>query len=322
MTISLIIPTYGRPQTLSNCLGSLKSCSSLPDEVLILDQSEAEHYAANKQTISSMQKDLPKTNFRHIRLTIKSSASARNIGIKESGGDILVFSDDDIEYGEDNFKYLREAFVNSSVSLIGAKNLLSEKGKFSIFSYLFDLKKVNPLSKGYYTKSMLGRCPENMKEMTPTTWAMGYCFAVRKADVIASSISFDQNMTRYCYAEDLDFTMRLCRYAKANKKVTFYSNKFYVKHHCSKEYRIPTVEHQLSFLGNRYYLIKKNGLWFNVPFFYLTNLGFLFIYRLNSQTEDYAVFKKAKKVFSKNKKTIGAGNLDYVKLLKEQQADH
>ncbi len=318
MTISLIIPTYGRPQALSNCLASLKSCSALPDEVLILDQNEDEYYISNEQTISSLRNDLPKVDLRHIRLTIKSSTNARNAGIKESNGDILVFSDDDIEYGKDNFAYLRKAFGDSAVSLIGAKDALMEKGKFSIFSYLFDLKRINPHSKGYYTKSMLGRFPNSIKEITPTTWAMGYCFAVRKADVINSSILFDQNMTRYCYAEDLDFTMRLCRYAKANKKSTFYSNRFCVKHRCSKEYRIPSIEHQLSFLGNRYYIIKKNGLWFNVPFFYIANLGFLLIYKFNRPKEDYISFKKAHRVFFKSKKTIGTGNLDYITLLTEQ----
>lgn len=312
MKISLVIPTYGRVSSLSECLSSLESCKSRPDEVLILDQNDNENFKLNGKRISAAQKAMPETSFRQIHLEVKSSVRARNIGIQKSTGDIIVFSDDDIEYSEDNFSYLREAFSDNENALIGAEDLLFGKGKFSLFSYLFDLKKINPRSRGYYTRSMIGRLPQKIKEKTLTNWAMGYCFAVRKADILESGIFFDERMKRYSYAEDLDFTLRICRYIKAHGKASFYSNRFSVKHHCSKEYRIPSLEHLLSFFGNRYYLIKKNGSWIDLLFFYLSNVGYALIFRLTKSQEEYKTLKKSYHLFLANKHLIKKGTLDYV----------
>lgn len=320
MKITLIIPTYGRTKSLGNCLASLATCQYPPDEVLIIDQNGGDNYSENEAGIALVQKAMTSVLFKHVFAKEQSLTAARNLGIKESTGDVLVFSDDDVEFMPDSFSCLRSFFSDEGNCLIGAQDLLIEKKGASIFSYLFDLKEINPHPCAYYTKSMLGRLPKKVGERSKAKWAMGYCFAVRKNDVIQSSVFFDENMKRYAYGEDLDFTMRLCRYAKSNKKNCFYTNKFPVKHHSSMEYRIPSIETLLSFFGNRYYILKKNKLRFNIPFFYLSNIGYFLVYKLTRQKEDRLNLKKAYRLFKRNRKAIEGGDLDYVKMLNESIA--
>ena len=102
MKISIIIPTINRPHELLSCLKSLfdssKDNKDLILEILVIDQSK------NFET-----KNLC-SNFKvkYFHTEIKGLSKARNLGIKNSNGEYLLFLDDDIEVSKNYFFELHQ----------------------------------------------------------------------------------------------------------------------------------------------------------------------------------------------------------------------
>lgn len=94
MKLSVIIPTYNRKETLEKCLKAL-SVQTYPRseyEVLVVDDSSADG------TESVVEEFRAKENFpvRYFRQPHRGPASARNLGIANAGGEIILFIGDDI----------------------------------------------------------------------------------------------------------------------------------------------------------------------------------------------------------------------------------
>jgi len=86
LLLSIIIPTLNRYNDLENTLCNLNEQSYQDFEVVIIDQTdnpESERY-------------LKRSKIKYFWSNDRSASGARNIGIKESKGDILLFLDDDI----------------------------------------------------------------------------------------------------------------------------------------------------------------------------------------------------------------------------------
>lgn len=105
-SVSLIIPTYRRERALVNCL----ECARLQDwsnlEVLVIDQSES-HEQETARYLSELSAPI-----RLIHHTPPSAVGARNRGIHESNGDLLIFIDDDTTFDS--------SFVSQHVAAIRA----------------------------------------------------------------------------------------------------------------------------------------------------------------------------------------------------------
>ena len=85
---SIVIPTYRRSELLRKCLVSCEGQESPPYELIVVDD------ASPDDTSSMMRREFPKAHY--LRLERNSGpATARNRGIAASGGDIVVFTDDD-----------------------------------------------------------------------------------------------------------------------------------------------------------------------------------------------------------------------------------
>ncbi len=95
MKTSIIIPTFNRKETLGRCLQSITEQSCLPDEVLVIDDG----------SIDGTEDCLKVKNFPfplHYHFQANAGPSkARNKGISESRGDLLIFIGDDILLSKD-----------------------------------------------------------------------------------------------------------------------------------------------------------------------------------------------------------------------------
>ena len=101
MNISIVIPTYNEEKYISNCLTSLASQSLKPKEIIIVDDGSTD------KTL----KALSALKIRSVKLKIisqnhKGAGAARNKGVKQAIGDILVFVDADMEFDRDFIKNL------------------------------------------------------------------------------------------------------------------------------------------------------------------------------------------------------------------------
>jgi glycosyltransferase involved in cell wall biosynthesis len=87
MKISLIIPTYNRSELLARALLSVFAQTTLPDEVIVIDDGSTD------DTQEMLQKSFPQVTY--LYQENKGVSSARNIGIKHSSGNWITLLDSD-----------------------------------------------------------------------------------------------------------------------------------------------------------------------------------------------------------------------------------
>ena len=95
--ISVIIPTYNRPDRLVRCVRSIFRQTHLPDEVVIVDDASSVKY---EQAMEKIERGAPQPhealNVRYVRNEEGGGANvARNTGAALARGDVLMFIDDD-----------------------------------------------------------------------------------------------------------------------------------------------------------------------------------------------------------------------------------
>lgn len=114
---SIIIPTYNRPQELSQCLAAITELNYPIDryEVIVVDDG------------SDLPLDSVVSPFYHqIKLTLlrqnnAGPATARNFGAKLARGDFLAFTDDDCRPAFDWLQKLAQSLKTNPHSLIGGQ---------------------------------------------------------------------------------------------------------------------------------------------------------------------------------------------------------
>lgn len=182
MKITIIIPTLNRYRSLFQTLESYKKYEEDYDEIIIIDQS-------NENMKNKILEKYEKINYIHY--PFPSLTKARNIGIKEAKGDILIFSDDDIEVLSGTLKNIKRIFEkDKTISLIGAfnefeKEKLSKKISLKNFlSCLIGKRNILKLKEGHVVDSIFGNFPINVNFNTnnfiKTEWAMGFFLLVKK----------------------------------------------------------------------------------------------------------------------------------------------
>lgn len=91
MKVSVLVPTYCRPQDLARCLEALKQQTRPPDEILVIvrdsDAQTQEFLAAYKATDSS--------KINRVMVAEPGQVAALNAGLEAATGDILAITDDD-----------------------------------------------------------------------------------------------------------------------------------------------------------------------------------------------------------------------------------
>jgi GT2 family glycosyltransferase len=100
--VSLIIPTYRREGPLREMLRAILAQLSPLFEVIVVDQTPS-HEPDTERFLSDVARDI-----RYVRLERPSLPAARNVGIREAQGKIVLFLDDDVYPGpEIASKHLR-----------------------------------------------------------------------------------------------------------------------------------------------------------------------------------------------------------------------
>jgi GT2 family glycosyltransferase len=116
MTVSVIIATFNRAALLDDCLDHLRRQRFAPgDEIIVVDNGSTDHTAA---VVAHHQigEGVP---LRHLHESTagKSRAIARALAV--ATGDILAFTDDDVNVGEDWLDAVRSAMADRDVALAG-----------------------------------------------------------------------------------------------------------------------------------------------------------------------------------------------------------
>lgn len=304
--VSVIIPTYNRIDSLRRTFSYLEKSKLKPLEVLIIDQSNAD-FSTQIQTLCGVEEDL---NVIYIHLEKPSLTAARNVGMKMSKGEVLVFMDDDVDVDAETLSNVVNLFKDERLVMAGGldKTDIYHNSKLG---YLFGKSKWSKRDSGHMASGIYGRFPLKCEGNTRTEWVMGFFFAVRQSFIIENDCQFDENLQYYAYAEDLDFSYGVYLKAVANGKKCIMSNRLVVTHNVSTEYRTPTKKATYMNYLHRYYICKKYHL--NVVKFWWSNLGDL-VYRFLKK-EPLSDYVSALLFLIKHKKTVAKGLFLYEKFM-------
>ncbi|MBI2268927.1 MAG: glycosyltransferase family 2 protein [Bacteroidetes bacterium] len=137
ITVSAVIPTYNRPESLIRTIRSLAQQNKLPDEVIVIDASQ-----------SPTNEDLLKEQFPLLKIkcikTAPSVCAQRNIGIREASGSFILLCDDDIELREDYILRISE-FIKNSEKVSVVSGLVLEKNKDNNWVHEYPVNSVSKL---------------------------------------------------------------------------------------------------------------------------------------------------------------------------------
>jgi glycosyltransferase involved in cell wall biosynthesis len=118
-SISIVIPTHNRKESLRLCLLSLRNQSIAPDglEVIIVDNSSVD---GTHEMLSALALPFPLHFIKKAKKLAFESSRLRNCGIKRSQGDIVVFLDSDMvvphTYLQQHIAFYRDS---SAVAVLG-----------------------------------------------------------------------------------------------------------------------------------------------------------------------------------------------------------
>jgi glycosyltransferase involved in cell wall biosynthesis len=118
-TFSLIVPTFGRAEELEKLFTSLARQQPSRLEVLVVDQNDDERVQPYLSLLG------PEIAVQHIRVSKKSLANARNVGLSHASGDFVAFPDDDCWYPADLLPAVEKWFQgnpNYEILAVGAND--------------------------------------------------------------------------------------------------------------------------------------------------------------------------------------------------------
>ncbi|MGE5445438.1 MAG: glycosyltransferase family A protein [Ignavibacteriales bacterium] len=122
LTVSLVIITKDRPGNLRNLLQSLVGQTLKPNEVLVIDNNSSKSY---ETVFNEFKSVLP---LQTVVETTPGIPAARNRGIREASGDIILFTDDDCE--ADPFwveNMVKPFYQNPYIGVVGGEILSAKK---------------------------------------------------------------------------------------------------------------------------------------------------------------------------------------------------
>lgn len=100
MKLSVVIPTHNRAEILKTCLEKLSLQKGVDFEVIVVDDGS---FSLNEKEIANCE--LRIANFRYIPIEKAHQGVARNRGVKEATGEVVVFIGDDIFVEPDFLKW-------------------------------------------------------------------------------------------------------------------------------------------------------------------------------------------------------------------------
>ena len=195
----MVIPTYYRPEDLTELFRSLLKQTVKPFEVIIVDDTPTDMIKAVCEKYRTKFKRI-NTELIYIRNPRKRSAAvARNVGAEKARGDIILFFDSDVILYVNYVEKIVEVFQQNAQA-IGVQGRITNfrKGKFY---YLFQVYNKIFLF-GHNTKNTckLFDYPVRLEKIISCEWLSGSNTAVKRS--ILGEFQFDENLTKYSYMED------------------------------------------------------------------------------------------------------------------------
>ncbi len=248
LSMSVVIPTYNRYECWTQLCRDLYMQDCLPLEIIVIDQSED---PIDMQNIFGT----PPPTFRYLHSPIKNRSHAKNIGLAQANGDLILFCDDDVRVSPDFVKAHVDIYQRDPKIMAASCRLTEQEWKET------DTK--NVLKMTFY-----GRLISNEN----SSWS-GYVGIVNggnmsfRKDILARIGGFDENLLGTSLYEETDISFRIRELGFS----IYHDASTTVFHYPQRNGNVATkkerpLEWYYSYYYNLIYVYAKNRLLFNLPF--------------------------------------------------------
>lgn len=275
--VSVIIPTKNRVEDALETIRTLLIQSQSPKEIIVIDSSDT-------KKLEEILKEKANPLIKYTHTEKAGRCCQRNLGIKHSTGDILVFLDDDVILDKDFLKEIMSVFYSYPLEKIGgvtSPSKMNEMGfKRKVFLIAYDfLATIFFLPRNKDGKFQLSGMPTTLKpdgnKVEECEFLYGFSMSFRK-EVIEEMGGFDEKLEAYSgiIGDDDDIAYRVSR-----KYQNFHTPFAKLIHNKSPSSRESKYEVMRNGVLQYHYLFKKNipqTLKYKTAFWWA--LGGLFIY--------------------------------------------
>lgn len=115
--MSVVVSTMNRAQDIETCLKSVSHQDYPNYEIIVVDSS-------SEAIVEKVRQIALNYNAKYIQERQKGLSIARNKGVRESSGEIVVFTDDDAVPEASWLKEISKAFENDAIGFVCGKYLL------------------------------------------------------------------------------------------------------------------------------------------------------------------------------------------------------
>ncbi len=123
LQLSVVIPSYRRPQELRRCLEGLTAGHRPPDETLIVLTEEDEE---SQQMLAALPELCKALHLRVIESDVPGQIPQMNAGLAEATGDVVCFTDDDCVPRPDWLERLEQPYADPQVGGVGGRDVVHE----------------------------------------------------------------------------------------------------------------------------------------------------------------------------------------------------
>ncbi len=135
--LSIVIPTKNREEELIDCINSIRGQTSLPNEVLVIDDGQISQRARDFISDLLFQTDI---SLKYFRKEKPGLAESRNLGARNAVGDVVLFLDDDVGLEKNYISKLVEVWEanKDDKELAGISGIATNTNDKSLLEKVFD----------------------------------------------------------------------------------------------------------------------------------------------------------------------------------------
>jgi GT2 family glycosyltransferase len=213
--VSIIIPTYKRNEMLCKTLSNIISFEHQYHELIVVDQTK-EHEPETHRYLDDL---IVQKKIKYVYVELPNLPNARNVGIKEASGDVMLFFDDDVTINENTIPAHISGFSQENIGCVTGKvqiqnttqagnRVLENTGTFK--------KRLKKILFFFFRKraSYVGRLGVlsdfSRNKTLPADTCIGCNMSFRK-EIFTQCGPFDANFSGNAVREDTDMSVRLRR---------------------------------------------------------------------------------------------------------------
>jgi len=199
MKVSVVVPTFYRSDALSEFFDSLLKQTVKPIETVIVDDTptDAIRNLCGKYSVKFKEVGVALVYIKNPKE--RSASIARNVGVKNARGDVVMFFDSDVILYSDYIERILEVF-KAHPNALGVQGWIVNLGKGK-FYYLFQtLNKLFLLQHHSEDSCKYSEYPIVLTKIINCEWLSGANMALKPK--VFNEFRFDENLKKYSFMED------------------------------------------------------------------------------------------------------------------------